>query len=406
MSDERMPLADVEETSSPTDETLTSTSLFSGLSPQQLAKLDGVCHDRYYAPGAFILREGDTDPFVYVIMEGHAELAKSSNLGEELLRMGTFRKGDVLGELKIVDAQPSSASVVAVTRVRALAIDLDAFHQASVLTAARATVLGNVGKILADRLRRTTRKGADAIDRELAETRARVYAGRFIVIILAMIATYQLALSGLLLVPPVHRPPLSILSFIFVLWTVGPVLLCLRRSPFSLRSYGLTLDKAGSTALRAALWTTPLLMVSLGIKVALIRWGPAMTDRPLFDPTALFGGRPFNLEFFLLAMILYCLHAPLQEFVVRVGLQGSLEHFLPAGCQRTNWKAIVISNLVFASGHAFLGFWFCIVVFVPGLFWGWLFSRQRSLVGVAVSHALLGLWSIFALGIHALVESG
>ena len=45
------------------------------------------------------------------------------------MRMGEIGSGDVLGELKIVDPQPSSASIVAVTEVIAIAIDLDGFAQ-------------------------------------------------------------------------------------------------------------------------------------------------------------------------------------------------------------------------------------------------------------------------------------
>lgn len=218
-----------------------------GLSREQLAKLEAVCRERQYAPGAFIVREGDTDPFVHIVVDGRAELVKASTLGAEALRIRELREGDVVGELKIVDREPSSASVVAVTPVTALAIDLEAFDREPVLVEGRASVLENVGKIMADRLRRTTTQGADAMYRELQ------------------------------------------------------------------------------------------------------------------DPT------------------------------------------VPG---RTNWKAIVIANLLFASAHAYIGFWFCVFAFLPGLFWGWLFARQRSLVGVTVSHILVGLWAIFALGIHAVIGGG
>jgi membrane protease YdiL (CAAX protease family) len=34
-----------------------------------------------------------------------------------------------------------------------------------------------------------------------------------------------------------------------------------------------------------------------------------------------------------------------------------------------------------------------LTAFVAGLFWGWLYARQRSLVGVSISHVLLGFWA-------------
>ena len=385
---------------------LASTELMKGLTATQVAALGSVCREQRFAPGELILREGEPDHFVYVLLDGLAQLTKNTSVGSDQVRMGELRSGDVLGELKIVDPQPSSASVVAVTRVTAVAIDLDAFAHSPALADARATVLGNVGKVLAERLRARTIQGADFIQHELEEGRARAHAGRFIVLMFAMIATYQLALAALVLVPRTARPPNSILAFVFAIWTVIPVALSLRHNPFPLASYGLTIRAGGHIALQALIWTIPLLVLLLVLKMALMRWAPSMADRPLFDPAALFAGRPFDLAFYLLAILLYAIHAPLQEFVARAGLQGTLQHFIPVSPGSINWKAILISNLLFASAHCFIGLWFSLAAFVPGLFWGWMFARQRSIIGVMASHIVVGLWAIFALGVHAIIGGG
>lgn len=378
---------------------LASTELLKGLTAAQVAELSSVCCERRFAPGELILREGEPDPFVYVLVEGRAQLSKHTSFGSNQIRMGELQSGDVLGELKIVDPQPSSASIEAITPVTAVAIDLDAFAGSAALAEVRATVLGNIGKILAERLRARTGQGADALQRELEESRARAYAGRFIVLMFAMVSSYQLALSALLIVPNAELPPVSIISFTFVMWTVVPVVLALRRSPFSLESYGLTTRRGWQIAFQALIWTTPLLLLLLALKLAMTLWVPAMAGRPLFDPAALFVGHRFDLAFYLFAVFLYTIHAPLQEFVVRPGLQGTLQHFSPTLPGRVNWKAILVSNLLFASAHTFLGLWFALAAFVPGLFWGWMFAKQRSLIGVVVSHLVLGLWAMFALGL-------
>ena len=385
---------------------LASTELMKGLTVAQVAALGSVCREQRFAPGELILREGEPDHFVYVLLDGLAQLTKNTSVGSDQVRMGELRSGDVLGELKIVDPQPSSASVVAVTRVTAVAIDLDAFAHSPALADARATVLGNVGKVLAERLRARTIQGADSIQHELEEGRARAHAGRFIVLMFAMIATYQLAIAALVLVPRTARPPNSILAFVFAIWTVIPVALSLRHNPFPLASYGLTIRAGGHIALQALIWTIPLLVLLLALKMALMRWAPSMADRPLFDPAALFAARPFDLAFYLLAILLYAIHAPLQEFVARAGLQGTLQHFIPVSPGSINWKAILISNLLFASAHCFIGLWFSLAAFVPGLFWGWMFARQRSIIGVMASHIVVGLWAIFALGVHAIIGGG
>ena len=276
----------------PHQDVLESAALLKGLTATQMAELGSVCSVRHYAPGEFILREGDPDPILYVLVDGLAQLTKSTSFSGDKVRMIEFRAGDVLGELKVVDPQPNSASVVAVTHVIAVAIDLGAFANSPALEDARVTVLGNVGKILATRLRATTSQGADALQRELEESRARTYAGRFIVLILTMLATYELGLLVLDLVPPMERPASSILSFAMILWAAIPIVLSLRHTPFPFESYGLTTRCGGRVAVQAFLWTIPILVLLLVLKLALMRWAPDMTGRTLFDPSAVFIGGP------------------------------------------------------------------------------------------------------------------
>jgi CRP-like cAMP-binding protein/membrane protease YdiL (CAAX protease family) len=379
------------------------SALFQGVTAPQMVELRSICVERRFAIGELILREGAHDPYVYVVIDGVAQVTKTTTVGDVQMRIAEVRSGDVLGELQIVDPQPSSASVIAVTEVTALAMDLDTFAGSPALTAVRATLLHNVGRILAAKLRATTGEGADAMQRELDESRARVHAGRFIVLIFTMLATYQLAISALVLIPESARPLTSVLSFIFVIWAFIPVALSLRRSPFSLESYGLTMRRSGPIALQALVWTMPVLLLVLVAKLAWIRWEPSMAGQPLFDPASVFSGRPFDPWVYLFAIALYLVHAPLQELVARAGLQGTLQNFIPTQPGRINWKAVVISNLLFAASHSFIGFWFCVAAFVPGLFWGWMFAKQRSLVGVIVSHIAVGVWAIFVVGVQAII---
>jgi CRP-like cAMP-binding protein/membrane protease YdiL (CAAX protease family) len=379
------------------------SALFEDVTTAQMVELRSVGRERKFAPGELILREGAPDPFVYVLMDGVAHVTKTTSLGDGQMRIAELRPGDVLGELKIVDPQPSSASVIAATEVTALVMDLDTFAESPTLTAVRPILLRNVGRILAAKLRSTTGEGADAMQRELDESRARVHAGRFIVLIFTMLATYQLAISALDLVPESARPLTSVLSFIFVIWAFIPVALSLRRSPFSLESYGLTTRNSGRIALQALIWTIPLLVVVVFLKLAWLRWAVSMPGQPLFEPASVFEGHPFDLGIYLFAVGLYLIHAPLQELVARAGLQGTLQNFIPTLPGHINWKAIVISNLLFAASHSFIGFWFCVAAFVPGLFWGWMFAKQRSLVGVVVSHITVGVWAIFVVGVQEII---
>jgi CRP-like cAMP-binding protein len=382
------------------------SAVFDGVTTDQIAELRARCREQQFAPGERIVREGSLDPYVYILMAGRAYVTKTTSIGEAQMRVAELQPGDVLGELKIVDLQPSSASIVAATRVTALAIDLDVFGRSATLTDIRAIMATNIGRILAARLRATTGGSADAMQRELDESQARAHAGRFIVLMFTMLAIYQLAIAALVLVPAAMRPRTSVLSFVFVIWSAIPIVLALRRTPFPPESYGLTLKGGGRIIVQAVIWTAPLLLLVLVLKLAWTGWAPSVAAQPLFDPAAIFSGRPFDLGTYLFAICLYLVHAPLQELVARAGLQGTLQNFIPTLPGRVNWKAILISNLLFASAHSFIGFWFCIAAFVPGLFWGWMFAKQRSLVGVIVSHILVGVWAIFVVGVRMIIGGG
>lgn len=56
------------------------------------------------------------------------------------------------------------------------------------------------------------------------------------------------------------------------------------------------------------------------------------------------------------------------------------------------WPAILVSTLLFASIHSS---WPSLTAmsYFGALLWGWLFSRRPTLLGLTVSHVLLGIWA-------------
>ncbi len=373
-----------------------------GLSAEQLAGLEAVCSDHVFAPGIDILSEGASDPFVHILMDGTAHLSKRSVDGTSM-QMGSFGSGDVVGELKLVHPSSSSASVIASSEVRTVAIDIAAFEQSTTLTAARATVIANVGAVLAERLRATTTQTADALKRELDESRRREHAGRFSVAVCAGLAIYQLATAALLAVPQANLPAAGIMSLTFLVLAIPPTITALKASPFPLESYGLTLRDGSRVVGQALLWTLPVLLLMVGFKM----WGmtalSVMAAHKLFDPAATFSDGVFDLKLYVLYLLIYLIHTPLQEYVARAVFQGTLQHFIPNRRGGINWAAILISNLVFAAVHSLYGIIFCIGAFLPGLFWGWLFARQKSVLGAIASHIAIGVMGLFILGLEVIL---
>ncbi|KTD02871.1 CAAX amino terminal protease family protein [Legionella geestiana] len=177
-----------------------------------------------------------------------------------------------------------------------------------------------------------------------------------------------------------------------------------RASGYPLSYYGFRADNLYRNLSEAILFSIPVMLIVVMIKWLIISMDPALNHIPMIDIASIFeNGAPFSLRIYLLSMIAYALFCPVQEFLARGCVQTSLQHLFEGSETQIKWKSIVVSNLIFASAHSHTGADFALFVFLPGLFWGWMFYRQKSLIGVSVSHTLIGVWATFIIGIERVI---
>lgn len=103
---------------------LARVPLFSGLAPRHLKKLADLTEEQQYMEGARVVREGDIGDTFYVIREGEAKVV--SGAGRVVNRL---RPGDFFGEISLLDGGPRTATVIADTPLRMLALPRKAFLQ-------------------------------------------------------------------------------------------------------------------------------------------------------------------------------------------------------------------------------------------------------------------------------------
>ena len=101
--------------------TLAEVPLFAGLSKRQLRRIAKLAHIRRFAPGAVIVRAGDTGRSFFVLLDGGAKVNRA---GRRSVRLGA---GACFGEMALLDDSPRSADVVADGEVLALTIDRPGF---------------------------------------------------------------------------------------------------------------------------------------------------------------------------------------------------------------------------------------------------------------------------------------
>jgi CRP/FNR family cyclic AMP-dependent transcriptional regulator len=88
---------------------------------RNLGKLLRLSKIRQYEDGEQIIQEGDRDPWLYFLLSGTICISKA---GEEIGSID--RKGEIFGEMRIIDDQSRSASVYAKGATVCLAVDTSA----------------------------------------------------------------------------------------------------------------------------------------------------------------------------------------------------------------------------------------------------------------------------------------
>ena len=96
---------------------------FETKSLQKLLRLSKI---REYDNDEVIIKEGDQDPWLYFLLSGKIRVTKE---GMEINSID--KKGEIFGEMRIIDFMRRSASVVAVGKTICLAVDTSAKNRIS-----------------------------------------------------------------------------------------------------------------------------------------------------------------------------------------------------------------------------------------------------------------------------------
>jgi CRP-like cAMP-binding protein len=82
-----------------------------------------VLDEIHFAPGDVLMHEGGVEDWLFVVVEGEVEVRRSD-------RRITLGAGSVVGELAVLDPQPRSATVTALSPVLAFRLRREAFQEA------------------------------------------------------------------------------------------------------------------------------------------------------------------------------------------------------------------------------------------------------------------------------------
>lgn len=125
---------------------LKSIDLFSQIPGEDLSQIAQITDEVQYEEGDEIFHEGDPGDSLYLVIEGRVRVHRG---GSEVAVLG---ERQVFGEMALLDSEPRSASVLAITDLTLLKIARDDFTE---ILAEKAEIAQGIIKVLTRRLRNT-----------------------------------------------------------------------------------------------------------------------------------------------------------------------------------------------------------------------------------------------------------
>jgi CRP-like cAMP-binding protein len=393
-----------------TVEILRSSLLLRGALTDQIAYIALNSSRRRVDTGDIVFTEGDDSTDVHIILAGAVEVVRTDAENARPFRIAELSAGDHFGEISLVEGEARSATVRAVEPTLLLSLSQEDLERiARDNRPLYATIVTNLTRELSRRLRATNELALGAMKSELKHEKARRSMGAFLIKNLLFLSAYVVGLNvfaeyatgGAVPMDVGIKMTIAAALFIKVANAVFAVAM-MKRGQYPMAFYGFSSRGWKRHVGWSLAWTLGFIGAMTLIKWVLVSTVPSWQYEPVFN---------FQLAPFLfnvhdtfsyaaaacLFVILYFVLAAAQEIIVRASIQNPLSQFL-MGKYRVFWS-IVISNAIFASTHVHINALFPFLIFFPGLFWGVMYFRQRSLVGVIVSHTLVGCWAFLGLGV-------
>jgi membrane protease YdiL (CAAX protease family) len=167
-----------------------------------------------------------------------------------------------------------------------------------------------------------------------------------------------------------------VLEGIFILASILIVL----RSRLPLSDFGLNLHRGKQALIESSL-------VSL-----LIMIGFVLSKAVLLEKTSLFQEESLmSLNSVDLSYATYLFIAPLQEFITRGVFQGTIQRLMVG---RFNWLwAVLLTSFLFGMFHIHESIVLGLTSISLSTLWGLMYVRHRTIVGISLSHFLIGNWA-------------
>lgn len=375
------------------------SSLFSSLTTKQLEKLISVSRVQNYVANQIITRENERAKEFFFVLEGEVEVIKTDDFAVQH-RIAKIVVGEPIGELAMLTDSTYSATTKATEDSVLAVFPIERIKAGNKWKDIYDVLSHKLVNTLSNRLLRTSQIATESLSPEHQNMLARITYAKYFIDFIFFFCIYLLSMQYLF-----HLERMLWIGFFstfivsFLMMTFMFILML--RSRYPLSEFGITSKGWFKRTCKAVVYTIPVMLVIVICKW-LYFWIYLRTNAPIFlfrDCFSSHNYSPRELGYYI-SLISYVMICLMQEIVIRCGLQTSLQRFFEGNRQYGTLYAILLSNLVFITTQMHKGVFLAIISFVPGLFLGWLFHKQRSIVSVSVAHIMVGIWGLYLVGIY------
>lgn len=379
---------------------LKKSAFCQGLSDHQLNSLIPFIRQVTLDKQESLFREGDYGKSLFLITKGSVEILKKDSSSKHDSCLAVLHKGDVLGEMAPLGTAHRTTSARAVKKTHLLELSFEELSHSHSMQKVYFHIKSKIPQILTLRVISNNNTLVDAFGKQLEHEKARSALGDFIVHLNILLFLYTFALK-IIAILQVKTISTTIISTPVLLIFAIAMLRMMKQSGYPWKMYGFTLKGWKKSLILSFFLSLPLFAAVTLYKWIMIQIDPALHHLSVFRITAALSSNiqePVSYPMIALLILGYIIFVPVQEMIYRGAMQTTLEQFL-IGKHKT-LTAILISNLPFSFIHLHVSLILTILVYFFGVVWGWLYAKQRTLVGCTLSHFFVGIWAFFIIGIE------
>ncbi|MEP3116108.1 cyclic nucleotide-binding domain-containing protein [Nisaea sp.] len=357
-------------------QTLGAHPAFAKLSPQTIQAIASVSRMTEASPGELIVREGDEKTDLFLFVSGSANAVRGAEDGSSVV-LNAINAGDCIGELTFLDGGRRSVSVRAETPCSLIMIPADALQDIANAPAVIGDLKGALASVVVSRARSLSDEMLASLRKQLEIKTVQNQFGYFLIFTIAifLISTTLFYLVAEDYVQDVYDPGFSWQAVVFL---AIPSLLIIRIMRIPLADLGIR---------REGLWQSFRETISICVLITI----PVAIYLVWYKPEAAENAPAATVDAFFLVQ--YLLHTVVQEVGSRGLLQGLFQKFLD---DTKGHRAVLLTSTIFASLHLAFGIDAVAITFFASIVFGYVYLRQKNLLGVTLLHYWLGVLAAVA----------